>query len=120
MLVTAHAAEDDDCLDCHDPSLGEQLGEAAAWISGNFKDPISPGLEYEDDFCLNAECHDISREELSNVSEDWTWNVHENRHGDIACSTCHEMHGTSKLYCASCHEEAQEFADELGWEYTPA
>jgi hypothetical protein len=120
LLVAAHAEADKECLDCHDSKIDEQIAEATAWVSGDFKDPITPGLEYDDSFCLNGNCHDMSREELAVSTEGLIFNPHFNRHGDIACSTCHGIHAASTLYCAACHEDAMELAEEIGWEYAPA
>ena len=113
-LVTAHVAQGDECLDCHVPTLDEQMAEGLKWVSGDFKDPL-PAMEYEDSFCLNEACHDVTRDDLTQATADMDFNPHQNRHGDLACSTCHSMHGASDMYCGQCHEEAAAEGRELGW-----
>ena len=114
LLVTAHAAQGNECLDCHVPTLEEQVGEGMKWVAGDFKDPL-PMMEYEESFCLNEACHDLTRDDLVATTDGLAFNPHVNRHGDIACSTCHSMHGQSDLYCGQCHEDAESVARELGW-----
>lgn len=117
LLVTAHKAKGYECLDCHKPKLGDQLAEAKAWVTKDFRDPIKPGMKYADSFCLNTACHDMDRSQLMESTADLNWNVHETRHGELACSTCHSMHGAPTLYCAKCHEDAQALAGDIGWGY---
>lgn len=116
LLVTAHAAEGDTCLDCHEPTIDQQIAEGAKWVTGDFKDPL-PAMEYGDEFCLNEKCHNVTRGDLSALTENLPWNPHDNRHGMIDCSVCHQVHERSTLYCAQCHGEAVELAEEIGWNY---
>lgn len=116
LLVTMHAEEGNECLDCHEPAISEQIAEGMKWITGDFKDPL-PAMEYADDFCLNEDCHDVTREDLKAATEGLAWNPHDNRHGIIGCSVCHQVHERSTLYCAQCHTEAVELAQGIGWSY---
>jgi hypothetical protein len=119
--VTAHAQEDIACLDCHKTTLTEQIGEAQTWVSGDFKVSqrgyLVSDFSYDEDFCLNGTCHDVTFDELVGAGEGDTWNPHDFHHGAQACSSCHSMHDTSNFYCAECHEEARSFADNVGWSY---
>ena len=95
LMVTAHAREGYTCLQCHE-------------------DPL-PKMEYDETFCLNEACHDMDRAGLEALTDGLAFNPHQNRHGDIACGTCHSAHGPSDLYCGQCHEEAAAMAPGLGW-----
>lgn len=114
LMVTAHAREGYTCLQRHEPKIDEQIAEGIKWVSGDFKDPL-PKMEYDETFCLNEACHDMDRAGLEALTDGLAFNPHQNRHGDIACGTCHSAHGPSDLYCGQCHEEAAAMAPGLGW-----
>ncbi|MGV8083224.1 MAG: cytochrome c3 family protein [Coriobacteriia bacterium] len=123
LLVATHEAAGKECLDCHEATLGQQMTEVAHWITGNFTfDSVSGKLVSRgDDFaternCLTSGCHDMTREELSEKTSDLAFNPHDNTepHSDVACATCHSMHGQSVMYCTRCHSEALAVTPE-GW-----
>jgi hypothetical protein len=119
--ITAHAQADIACLDCHKTTLAEQIGEAQTWVSGDFKVSqrgyLVSDYSYDEGFCLNGTCHDVTFDELVAAGEGDAWNPHEFHHGAQACGSCHSMHDANSFYCAECHEEARSFADSIGWPY---
>ncbi len=117
MLVVTHKAMGYTCLDCHTPVLSEQISEGINWVSGNYVYPLeekslddlveASGTEDSDEFCLNEDCHDMTREELEESTSDLTRNPHSDQHGEISCSTCHKAHRASVMYCTTCHDDAE-------------
>ncbi|MDR3137107.1 MAG: cytochrome c3 family protein [Coriobacteriales bacterium] len=121
MLVVTHkqpieeGGADAECLSCHVPDIGEQITEATNWISGNYEYPLperddddltkARGLE-GDVFCLNASCHNLTRQELREQTADMKRNPHAWQHGEIACSECHKAHRQSVVYCTQCHSDS--------------
>ena len=117
MLSAAHRVEADaNCLSCHVPTIGEQLTEGVEWVTGNFYNPLSErsldNLErWKADskgeyFCLNSACHDMSKEELSEVYADWDRNPHSWHHTEYTCSDCHKSHRASVMVCSQCHDDS--------------
>lgn len=114
VLVTPHAQASIDCLDCHVPTMSEQVSEAAAWIQGDFSDPIeSKSSEIATrDFCLR--CHDDGNESTgmdwddivastANYGGDIGVNPHASHIGNMDCGSCHKVHDQSEMYCNQCH-----------------
>ena len=112
LAVVAHRTDDVTCLECHDSSIGEQISEATAWLSGNFSDPLTLRRFGTVEFC--GRCHDDGDE---TTGKDWEdiiattahyqnsgRNPHDSHLGAIDCYTCHSMHSKSKLYCTQCHD----------------
>lgn len=123
MLAAAHRVEADaNCLSCHKPTIGEQLTEGVEWVTGNFYNPLSErsldNLERwksnatGTSFCLNSACHDMTKEELSTVYEDWDRNPHSWHHSEYTCSDCHKSHRASVMVCSQCHDDS---ALPAGW-----
>ena len=130
MMSVLHREEDVTCLECHVPTIEEQLSEGMAWISGNYtvpldeytmKDLTSHRNAPADEFCLNDSCHHVSsvdgsdiktRDDLTAIFADQTFNPHSEQHGQNQCSDCHKAHRASVNYCSECHSDA-EMAD--GW-----
>ncbi len=109
-LVTAHADSGLTCLQCHEAKIDEQVGEATAWVSGGYTTDEN-GYIVDDsvhiattDFCL--QCH--NKDDIVAATADYNGNVgynpHESHNGTLECGDCHSMHGTSTLYCNSCHD----------------
>lgn len=113
LLVTAHAAEGDECLDCHKPTIGEQVSELFVWISGDYKTPLPMTKIGTRDFCM--ECHDDA--EMKAATENYNGtsrNPHDSHYGDtIECYSCHRVHRTSTMYCNECHPD---ISGPSGWE----
>ncbi len=117
MLSAVHAKAGKICLDCHEAKFDEQVHEATAWVSGNYQNPIPENtFEYDETFCLNKACHNMTRDELTQKTADMTFNPHVTQHGDIACSTCHKAHSDSVMYCTECHAAAQTPDGWLTWD----
>ncbi|MDO4502188.1 MAG: cytochrome c3 family protein [Coriobacteriia bacterium] len=104
------------CLDCHPASIGEQIKELGMTIDGDYTLTEDGKLVIEDghfkankEFC--TQCHDYEKviAKTANYnggkhdSESGVFNPHASHQGDLACGTCHNVHGTSVMYCTSCH-----------------
>lgn len=117
MLATVHASAGKTCMDCHVPTLSEQLNEGAEWVSGSYEAPLGErtldqlvaarGLEDSSEFCMNDTCHNFSLEDLEKKTE-WMGeiNPHTPQHGQQDCGLCHKAHRASVMYCSQCHTEA--------------
>jgi len=96
----AHADEGVACLDCHEPTIQQQMDELVVYISGDFDVPLNqrrlPMAE-----CL--ECHD-SYAALAELTGDLELNPHESHWGELECGVCHRMHRESEDYCDQCHQ----------------
>lgn len=115
LLVSTHASAGAKCLDCHEPTLSQQVSEGVAWISGDFEVPMESRSETiaVNDFCLS--CHDdgdastgMDWDDIVSSTADWNGqpgvNPHANHYFDnLQCGSCHSMHGTSSLVCSDCH-----------------
>lgn len=130
MMSYAHKADNDvTCLNCHTPTIGEQLNEGVNWITGNYTvaDYNKKGYAYlessdlydltewrggEDvEFCLNDSCHaDITLANLADatvgVGVNENRNPHNAHHGTPYCTDCHKGHSQSVNACTQCHNDA--------------
>ena len=118
MLASVHRTDSDArCMTCHVPEISEQVTEATEWIAGNYYDPLDErslddltearGVD-GDEFCLNAACHDVTREDLeAALADKYEFNPHKPRHGAQDCTACHKAHRQSVLLCTECHMEAE-------------
>ena len=124
MLSATHRANQNiTCMGCHVPTLGEQVSEAMAWISGNYplidNEKYGSVLEernleqlvaargiYKDEFCLNSACHNMTREDLKAKTADLARNPHAWYHEKLDCSDCHKAHRASVMLCTKCHGDA--------------
>ncbi|MCI8468712.1 MAG: cytochrome c3 family protein [Eggerthellaceae bacterium] len=132
MMAATHRVEADaDCMACHVPTLGEQVSEGFAWVSGGYE-VINTGAYQnalmerslseltaargvdQDQFCLGSGCHDMTRDELEELTSDRAFNPHSSAHGDVSCGTCHKAHRQSVMYCTKCHDAAEATMPE-GW-----
>ena len=123
MMATLHAASEEDggadadCLSCHDAVFSEQAQEGVNWLVGNYYYPLDertladltePAGKDADDFCLNEDCHDLTREDLVEATSDMgTYNPHLEQHGTKECNECHKGHRASVNICTECHNEAE-------------
>ena len=121
MLAVAHKASGKTCLDCHVPTLGEQMAEGASWVTGGYGVPLQEATLADlgaargvasDEFCLNESCHNLTRDDLANATAGMARNPHLAYHGDISCDSCHKAHRASVSYCTQCHADAETPA---GW-----
>ena len=129
MLATSHAAQGKVCLDCHYPSLSQQLSEASETIAGNYYLPLeevdtlnlllnanlSSDSGRGDEFCMNDTCHsDLTRQELTQRTSVLSFNPHAWQHEQNQCSDCHKSHRASTIICTQCHNSAKEILPD-GW-----
>lgn len=117
MLASVHATAGKTCMDCHVPSLNEQVTEGLEWITGAYADPLGErtldqlvearGLENSEEFCMNDTCHSFSRDDLVKKTA-WMGEVnpHLSQHGEQDCGLCHKAHRSSVMYCSQCHSDA--------------
>jgi cytochrome c nitrite reductase small subunit len=101
----AHAVEDVTCLDCHVPTVQQQVDELVVYMKGDFTVPLEQ-RDFGSDFCLD--CHlpngHTSEEEVIQLTAGMEVNPHDSHLvGETDCETCHKMHGPSEDYCAECH-----------------
>ena len=113
LMVSEHARLGYDCLTCHEPTIGEQVGELATYVKGDYTVPLEDSAVGTRDFCTRAGCHD-DWEAVVEATSAWQgtktvynpegiYNPHDNHRGDGDCGDCHQAHGQSKLYCVECH-----------------
>ena len=125
ILASAHERTDTSCLDCHEPTLSEQVAEGMAWLAGDFMVDESgfivhegEAFDYDDATCETAGCHDY--EQVIDATADWDGeagtNPHDSHLGKLECESCHSSHGQSTLYCDSCHS----LSLPDGWAYPQA
>ena len=111
--AAAHAAEDVACLDCHEPTLQQQMDELVMYVQGDFTVPLEE-REFGVEFCFD--CHEANEhtgyEEVIQRTEGLEINPHASHLGEMECHTCHKMHGPSEDYCAQCHDPV---ATGAGW-----
>jgi cytochrome c nitrite reductase small subunit len=118
FMVRQHAEADIACLDCHEPTIGQQVQEVFKYVTGKYETPLT-GPEFPKEFCLG--CHEHgSYEELAERTKDYVYddqnlNPH-NPHPDLQderveaefdCWHCHSAHHTSRGmdYCWGCHHD---------------
>ena len=117
MLAVQHGAMGFDCLTCHKATLGQQISEGTTWLTGNYTYPLDERSVAElgeptgmgsDEMCLNESCHNMTRDDLYNLTadEENLYNPHWSHHETLDCGTCHKAHGQSVLYCTQCHAQA--------------
>lgn len=131
MLSATHRVDANaGCMDCHVPTLSEQVSEGMAWVSGNYTleaNNTYGGVLSErsdaqltaargtdgDAFCLKSGCHVnadgsvMTRDDLAKLTSDMTLNPHQVEHGEMACTDCYKAHRASVNQCSRCHLEAE-------------
>lgn len=124
LLASVHADHDVACLDCHEPTIQQQLTELSHWVSGEYAyDSDTRKLATRSDelvteeTCLQSGCHDMTLEELAQETAAMQLNPHEfgEFHANVPCSTCHTVHGVSVQYCTQCHSNTIPDVPE-GWQ----
>ena len=135
MMALVHKnADGTKCLDCHVPTLSEQIGEGISWVTGDYviagEQKNGSGMTYldkksladltaasgntADSFCMNEACHTnadgsvMTRADLKELTAGLSEsrNPHNFQHGDYDCGVCHQAHAQSINYCSSCHADA--------------
>ncbi|NPD31168.1 histamine H3 receptor [Eggerthellaceae bacterium zg-1084] len=134
-VMAAHRDADVACLDCHVPTIKEQVNEATSWATGAYETDgqgmlVGQGISFDYRKCAKSGCHDF--EKITASTADWGGQKGVNPHfnhqfygGDdsgaqvagsmgayaMDCSYCHSSHGTSQMWCNGCHD----FAVPEGW-----
>lgn len=104
--VRAHAEDGIVCLDCHEPTIKQQIEEVIAYVSKDFDDPLRE-RKLPMETCLSCKEHGTYQEMVEvtqPLEEEWGRNPHNSHWGEMECSLCHNMHRPSVNYCASCHQ----------------
>lgn len=127
MLCVAHKIPTDQggagatCMSCHVATLSEQITEGTNWITGNYAYPLDERTTKDltaargvdaDQFCLNKNCHNMTRQDLVKATSSMPFNPHVSEHGESACTDCHKGHRASVLTCTKCH---QDVVPPKGW-----
>ena len=113
MLALEHAEEDVTCLDCHEPTVEQQMQELVSYVKADFSTPLKT-RNFGQDTCFD--CHlpneQTSYDEIVARTEDYVVdgervNPHATHLGEEECYRCHRVHRTSLgiTYCYSCHHE---------------
>ncbi len=109
----AHATHDVTCLECHEPTIDQQVNELVVYVQGDYEIPLQE-REYPMEFCFD--CHEpnehTSYEEVVELTADLDLNPHDSHVGQPDCGICHKMHELSEDYCAECHDPV---ATGAGW-----
>ena len=106
-----HAQEEIECLDCHEPTIEQQIDEVIVYVTGDYDVPLRE-RKLPQETCLSCKEHD-SYPELAESTEDWIRNPHASHWGDMECVLCHNQHRASVLYCTQCHTDVTR---PEGWE----
>ncbi len=114
LLVGVHAKTGYECLDCHEPTLSQQVSEGVKWAAGDYSDPLESRAASigTAEMCLG--CHDDGDaktgrdwDAIVEATADWGGdlgvNPHSSHNGMLDCGTCHSVHGVQTLYCNDCH-----------------
>ncbi|HEM62267.1 MAG TPA: cytochrome c3 [Chloroflexi bacterium] len=101
-----HALESVTCLECHVPTVEQQVHELVVYMQGDYEIPLRE-LKYAKEDCY--QCHEHGTyEQIAEMTADLEETVGANPHasphyGDLDCRLCHKMHKDSEDYCAQCH-----------------
>lgn len=116
----AHQVEGVGCLNCHEAKIDEQVREGVAWVTGDYEMDetgmiATVGVRSDAAMCATSGCHDY--DEVIAATADWGGeagvNPHESHQGyALDCSSCHVEHGTSIMYCNTCHD----YEVPAGWD----
>ncbi|WP_241155988.1 MULTISPECIES: cytochrome c3 family protein [unclassified Adlercreutzia] len=119
MVVQHKESADMVCLDCHVPTIDQQMGEVVHWVGGTYDYPLNEcsltdlnayrKLPNADEFCLNEGCHNMTRDDLARATGGQKYNPHVTiaDHRQLECSDCHKAHRQSVMACTRCHDEAK-------------
>ncbi|MCL2756574.1 MAG: cytochrome c3 family protein [Coriobacteriia bacterium] len=115
------------CLDCHEPTMSEQISEGLKWVTGDYavplrsfiltiKEPTKDNHVSGDAFCLREGCHEATTQQAlvgTTAHVSTTRIIHEYPHQVANCSNCHKVHSQSVLVCAACHDDEIKLPE--GW-----
>ena len=98
LLAHKHAQADVTCIDCHENTISDKIGETWQYVTDDFDDPPYK-RKFDNAMCLK--CHAINDIKVkTNYGQE---NPHDSHLGDLVCADCHKMHNKSKTACAECH-----------------
>lgn len=100
-----HALEGVSCLECHVPTVEEQVHELVVYMQGDYEVPLEE-MEVSEEFCYDCHLDDehASLEQVMQRTADREVDPHDSHLiGEMECDTCHSMHKASADYCAECH-----------------
>jgi len=121
FLAHAHARENITCLECHEPTIGQQVQEGIKFVTKDYETPLEP-RRFDKEWCFR--CHEHgSYAELIERTKDYTVdgekinphaykvdpeaaNPHRSGKDDeLDCYNCHKIHGESPgiNICYGCH-----------------
>lgn len=118
LLVAHKEAAGMTCVSCHESVIAQQITEGLHWVPGDYEYPLQERSltalngygqnETPEQFCLNENCHNTTREQLAVTTASLERNPHvvEVNHREFECSDCHKVHRQSVMYCSACHEDA--------------
>ncbi|MBN1318309.1 MAG: ammonia-forming cytochrome c nitrite reductase subunit c552 [Anaerolineales bacterium] len=106
FTASAHAAQGVACLDCHEPSIQEQVTELITFWKGDYTTPLEE-LQVSEAFCYD--CHLLDEHESRDQVIQRTAELERNPHDshlieEMNCTACHKIHKASQDQCAVCHD----------------
>ena len=105
MLAHVHAEADVACLDCHEPTMKEQIAELTAFVTGDYQQPLRERRFGTKEWCLG--CHEETYPDLVVLTAERERNPHDSHWGEMDCRICHKVHRESVLYCTQCHDDVE-------------
>jgi len=100
-LDNIHQQANVGCKDCHVTSPIGALKEVAAYVTGNYDNPLTE-RKMTNDMCLK--CH-RSYESLAERTAHLNRNPHNSHWPNLRCTVCHKSHRPEENYCAQCHQD---------------
>ncbi len=111
-MAYQHGAADVGCLDCHEPTISQQIAEGWKFVTGDYENPL-PEMEYPTEDCLDCHMENSTHnswEEIIALTAHYEDEIGRNPHnsphmavGELECQECHKSHKESVYYCSSCH-----------------
>ena len=106
-LAYAHkGVVDNQCLGCHEQTLGQMASQIQAQLSGSSRTPLAKE-SFSNEFCLQSGCHaggGMLPGATESSTADLSFDPHSTYHGVQQCNSCHLMHDQSVFTCAGCHQ----------------
>jgi len=110
LLAEAHADDGVTCLECHEPTVQQQVDELVKFVNNDYQNPLQE-RQFDEQWCFRCHEHE-SREAVLQLTQDLDPNPHDAFHGELECSFCHKVHRESLDYCTQCHES---LVSASGW-----
>ena len=115
--MNAHAQQGVSCLDCHEPTIKEQVQEVIVQVGGKAEVPLTMRT-FPNEFCFR--CHEHGTiEQIIERTQDYVIagevinphdahaGIDDSGAGAFECSNCHKAHRRSPTvqYCYGCHHD---------------